>query len=144
MEPRGQLLHLSFNWKSLKIKVFVIKRCPFYLFLSILYKLLSKLFSKQNNYRPYGENKKLPFCSDSFNFLSILILNTKKHLVKTRCQLRRDRLWSPAFLDTSHTRCRVGDGYFSTSKFTSSILYFILRVKNINIFLTIVKCLDKI
>ena len=30
-------------------------------------------------------------------------------------KLRRDRLWSPAFLDPPF-RWRVGDGYFSTSK----------------------------
>ena len=37
-------------------------------------------------------------------------------------KLRRDRLWSPAFLDPPF-RWRVGDGYFSTSKLVTLFIH---------------------
>ena len=37
-------------------------------------------------------------------------------------KLRRDRLWSPAFLDPPF-RWRVGDGYFSTSKLVTLFVH---------------------
>ena len=55
------------------------------------------------------------------------ILLIKKQISEDTCfslfdKLRRDRLWSPAFLDPPF-RWRVGDGYFSTSKLVTLFVH---------------------
>ena len=54
------------------------------------------------------------------------ILRIKKQISEDTCflsnKLRRDRLWSPAFLDPPF-RWRVGDGYFSTSKLVTLFIH---------------------